>query len=139
MKIPGTGSFLPIRSVAVLWVLVLTGPCGPGLARAGERLDRGAEELAPAGVADSESLLTRDTLLGDWGGLRPALGEKGISWDLSLTSVFAGVFEGDVRNKDFDWGHRVDAFIRADTEKLGLWEDGGFHVHLESRFGEAAE
>jgi len=71
--------------------------------------------------------------------LRPTLGDKGLSWDLSFTSVFAGVFEGDARDKDFDWGHRVDAFIRADTEKMGLWNGGGFHVHLESRFGDSTK
>lgn len=139
MKIPGTSSFLRVGSAAVLWILVLPMPCWLGLARAGGSLDGGAEELALAGADGSGSLLIRDTLLDDWGGLRPALGEKGISWDLSFTSVFAGVIQGDVRDKDFDWGYRVDAFIRADTEKLGLWEDGGFHVHLESRFGEATE
>lgn len=84
-------------------------------------------------------LLTRDHLLGSWGGLRPAFREKGVSWDLSFTSFYAGVFRGDAEDKDFDWGHRVDAFIRADTETMGLWGGGGFQVHLESRFGEAAD
>lgn len=89
-------------------------------------------------AAKDDGLFRRDTLLGDWGGLRPALGERGITWELSYTAIYAGVFDGDARDKNFDWGHRTDAFIRADTGKLGLWEGGGLQVHLESRHGESA-
>lgn len=90
-------------------------------------------------AVESAPLLKRETLLGDWGGLRRTLGERGIGWDLSYTTVYAGVFRGDVRDKDFDWGHRFDAFFRADTEQMGLWPGGRLHTHLEYRFGEAGE
>ena len=53
-------------------------------------------------AAEEEGLFHRDTLLGDWGGLRPALGERGITWELSYTAIYAGVFDGGARHKDFD-------------------------------------
>lgn len=88
-------------------------------------------------VLSEESPPDRDALLGDWGWLGAALGENGITWDLSFTSVYAGVFEGGVMDKEFDWGHRVDMFARVDTGKLGIWDDGSFHFHLESKHGDS--
>lgn len=90
------------------------------------------------GSAD-ETFLTQDNLFGDWGGLRSVLSDYGISTELTFTTVFAGVFQGDTRDKGPDFGHRVDAFVGADTEKMGLRPGGSFQVHLESRFGDAAD
>ncbi|MEM9016829.1 MAG: carbohydrate porin, partial [Verrucomicrobiota bacterium] len=86
--------------------------------------------------ADS-SFWTRETLLGDWGGFRTQAASNGISWDVTHTSIYAGVFEGDARDKDFDWVHRFDALVRGSTEQLGLWKGGGYQVHLETTYGEA--
>lgn len=104
---------------------------------AGEPADLDEKSSVAPPANEDVGILQRKTLLGDWGGLRPALADKGISWDLSYTAVYAGVFEGGARDKSFDWGHRVDAFIRADTSKLGLWDGGGLHVHLESKHGDS--
>jgi porin len=79
------------------------------------------------------------TLTGDWGGLRSDLAAKGVLIDLSYTEYYAGQFSGGVADDAFDFGGRADTFIHTDFGKLGLWEGGGFHTHLESRFGEAAE
>ena len=95
----------------------------------------------PADLSDEHAsphtIWTRDTLTGDWGGLRSDLAELGIGIDLSMTSYYAGIFSGGVVDDAFDFGHRADAFVNFDFEKLGLWEGGGFRTHLESRFGEA--
>ena len=56
-----------------------------------------------------DSLWTRDTLLGDWGGLRPALGERGIAWDISHTTFYTGFLDGGPRDNDFEFSHRFDA------------------------------
>lgn len=79
------------------------------------------------------------TLTGDWGWLRTDLAAKGISVDLSYTEYQTGLLDGGVTDDSFDFGGRTDTLIHADFGKLGLWEGGGFHTHLESRFGEAAE
>ena len=90
-------------------------------------------------VAEDSSIWTRDTLTGDWGGMRSTLKEHGISVDFSATGYYAGLFSGGVADNDFDFGGRADGFINFDFGKMGLWQGGGFHVHLESRFGSAAE
>lgn len=97
------------------------------------------DDKAADAVLESEDveLINRQTLLGDWGGLRPALEGKGITWDFSHTAVYSGVFEGGARDKSFDWGHHLDGFIRVDTGQLGFWDGGGFHIHLESKHGDA--
>jgi porin len=97
------------------------------------------------GKESAEPLLIDDempfagTLTGDWGGLRTDLAAKGISVDLSYTEYYTGLLDGGVADDAFDFGGRTDTLIHADFGKLGLWEGGGFHTHLESRFGEAAE
>ena len=99
------------------------------------RITSGRDRSSP--VQSFPSLWERETLLGDWGGLRPALGEKGITWDTSLTSFYTGSLQGGQSDRDFEFSQRFDALIAADTEKMGLWENGGFRFHLEAIYGEA--
>ena len=87
-------------------------------------------------IQAEEDLLTRDTLTGDWSGVREHLANRGFVTDLSWTGFYQGMAAGD-GNDDFESGSRLDALFHLDTGKLGLWDGGGFHVHLESRFGEA--
>ena len=99
----------------------------------------GSPEGEPIPEPESDNLWTRDTLTGDWGGMRSGLAGRGITADLSLTGYYAGLFQGGVADNRFDFGGRADAFFNFDLEKLGLWQAGGFRAHLESRFGEAAD
>jgi hypothetical protein len=69
---------------------------GGSFLQAGEPLRLDDRVPVEVEALSDDSLFNRDTLLGDWGGLRPSLGEKGITWDLSFTSVYAGV----------NWGQR---------------------------------
>jgi porin len=78
----------------------------------------------------------RDKLTGDWGGLRSNLVGDGLSFDLSYTSFYQGMFSG-TGNDDFEFGDRVDALINLDSGKLGLWQGGGLHTHLEYNSGNA--
>ncbi len=86
-----------------------------------------------------DSLWTRDSLTGDWRGVRTSLAEKGIVTELSTTGYFNGLLSGGVGDQSFDFGGRSDAFLHFNTGKLGLWDGGGFHFHLESRYGEATD
>ena len=87
-----------------------------------------AEEAGP-------SLMQRNMLTGNWGGLRNQLLEKGVKLNLEFTEYYQGMFSGE-GNDDFEFGGRADALVDFDTEKLGLWNGGGFHTHLTYRFGE---
>jgi porin len=77
-----------------------------------------------------------DYLAGDLGGVRDTLEERGVSFDLSYTGFSQGTLSG-AGSKTFEYGDRFDALINLDTGKLGLWEGGGFHTHLEYNFGKA--
>jgi porin len=90
----------------------------------------------PTLIAEPPPSRYADTLTGNWGGLRDRLADHGILFDLSFTQYYDGLFQGERRN-DWEFGGRADAFLHLDTGKLGLWQGGGFHVHGESRFGDA--
>jgi porin len=86
-----------------------------------------------AGEAD---LLTRSALTGDWGGARSWLADNGVSLDLRYTSFYQGLASG-TGDKDFEYGGKIDAFINLNSNKMGLWEGGGFRSHLEYSHGDA--
>jgi hypothetical protein len=92
----------------------------------------------PALSAESEPWLIRDTLTDGWFGLAEPLAARGVDFDLSTTAYYAGLLSG-TGDQDFEWGGRADALLKVDTGKLGLWDGGGFHAHLESRFGGSAD
>lgn len=95
--------------------------------------------LISPGLAEAENFWTRDTLTGDWGGFRTQLAENGLTTEVSLTGYYADLISGGGTRTNGDFGGRLDAFFHLDTGKLGLWEGGGVHVHLEDRFGQAAD
>ena len=88
-----------------------------------------ARAQATAGDDPPPSLWTRDTLGGDWGGMRSALGQKGIRFDFWATGFYQDMFKG-TGNDDGDLSGRVDLMINGDTGKLGLWQGGGLHAHV---------
>ena len=86
------------------------------------------------GGSPAESRWTRDTVGGDWGGIRNGLAHHGVAYDLWVTGLYQGMPEGDGYD-DWDFGSRGDLVINADTAKLGLWDGGGLHTHLTYRHG----
>jgi porin len=79
--------------------------------------------------------LERDTLTGDWGGLRSQLKQRGLTLDLAFTQFYTGLVSGNGPHT-FDYGGRMDGFVKLNTEALGLWKGGGLTTHLEYRFGD---
>ena len=113
-------------TLRALWALVLaTGLVAPLQARA----------QAPTDGTLSQSIWTRDTLGGDWGGFRGALGQHGIGFDLWATGFYQDLLEG-AGNDEGDFSGRVDLMINGDTGKLGLWQGGGLHAHVPYRGGD---
>ena len=76
------------------------------------------------------------SLTGDWGGARSSLANNGVTLDLRHTSTYQGLLSG-TGDKAFELGNKVDAFITLNSEKMGLWEGGGFIAHLDYRYGDA--
>lgn len=81
---------------------------------------------------ESTSVWKRKNLGGDWGGIRTTLEENGVRFYLSQTGFYQGSFEGD-GDDDWRFGARADLLLDVDTGKLGLWDGGGIHSHLEYR------
>jgi porin len=63
--------------------------------------------------------LERDTLTGDWGGVRPWLKERGITLQPRLTQFFQGMTSGD-GDHGFEYGGKADLLLDADLSKLGF-------------------
>ncbi len=82
-----------------------------------------------------KSIAEQATLLGDMGGLRPALGEHGVKLDASTTLFYQGVARGG-KNTAFQFGGRNDYYVTADGSKLGLWQGLIIDLHGETRYGE---
>ena len=73
-----------LRLRALLAIVVVMGWAVPSLART---------QVPTSGTAP-ESLWTRDTLGGDWGGLRDALGQYGIRFDFWATGFYQDLLQG---------------------------------------------
>lgn len=87
-----------------------------------------------AAAADQHTFWSRETLIGDWGGVRKDIADQSVSIKLSTTGYHSGLLSGS-GDESFETGGRSDAFIDFNTGKLGLSGSGGFHVHVESRYG----
>jgi porin len=66
----------------------------------------------------------RSTMLGDPGGVRQDLYEKGVSLDVDLTQVVQGLVSGGVNENAWGYNGLLDYSLWLDTGKLGLWSGG---------------
>ncbi len=81
-------------------------------------------------------LSKRSYLLGDWGGTRTDLAEKGILIDLSLTQVFQVNVHGGRNTSDaMEYSGSLDVKLQFDTARLGLWPGGLLTLRGETWFG----
>jgi porin len=78
------------------------------------------------------NLWERDKLTGDWGGARSRLEAAGVKIDLEFTLFYQGLVSGS-GSQSFEFGSRLDGFVKLNTEALGLWQGGGLTTHLEYR------
>lgn len=100
-----------------------------------------AEPASPqpedSSVTVDQSLWKRPRLTGDWGGARSKMEASGVKLDLELTMFYQGL-ESGTGPHDYEFGSRLDGFVKLDTGKLGLWKGGGLVSHLEYRGGDLA-
>jgi porin len=88
----------------------------------------------PAANPYAGDIWTRSRLTGDWWGTRSALAERGLTFDLSATQFYQGVVQGG-RQRDWEYGGKIDYFANLDGGKLGLWQGLFVNLHAETRFG----
>ena len=90
---------------------------------------------APAPVVTAPaSLWERETLTGDWFGHGASLREHGITFTSTLTQFYGGLMSGD-GSQDWQDGGKLDAFLRIDGAKIGLWQGFGISAHYELNYG----
>ena len=88
----------------------------------------------PAPSAPASDILKRGELLGDWGGARTKMGQKGTTIDASYTQFFDWVPVGD-DDRGFDYGGKVDVKVQSNLSK-SLWEGFSAAGHFEFRYGD---
>ena len=74
------------------------------------------------------SLLTQPSLTDTPDGPKEQLRSIGVMPDVWVTQFYQGQTEGSGSNT-WRYGGKLDAFLKVDAEKLGLWQ--GFHVNVQ--------
>ncbi|MBI5814277.1 MAG: carbohydrate porin [Nitrospinae bacterium] len=86
--------------------------------------------MAEEKAAMEQGLFERDKLTGDWGGLRSAMEDKGLSFEIVYKGEFARLFTGGVEpNSKTMYLDNLDLKFTLDTEKAGMWEGGALFFH----------
>jgi porin len=92
-----------------------------------------SEAASEASNSFAGDFLHRSRALGDPGGIRSRLAERGVTLDVYFTQFYQGVTEGGFSRDAFYGGH-LDYLFKLDGSKLGL---PGFFIdlHGETRYG----
>ena len=131
------------RRVTEVFLAVAVMTCAAGFSAVGAQqeaaptLSTGGETTpATTATAPPPGWLERDTLIGDWGGVRPWLKERGITLKPRLTQFYQGMTSGD-GDHGFEYGDKADLLLDANLSKLGLWKGLSLNVHAEYNFGKS--
>jgi hypothetical protein len=87
-----------------------------------------SSEKEKSAEGEKSSLWTRPSLADAPGGPKEQLRSIGISPDVWVTQILQSQVAGD-RLRTFAYGGKLDAFLKIDAEKLGLWQ--GFHINMQ--------
>ena len=117
-------TFLPLLPAIAICGLVVTAQAEPGNPQ-----PEGSQAVTDQG------LWNRPRLTGDWGGARSKMEAAGVKLDLELTMFYQGL-ESGTGSQDYEFGSRLDGFVKLDSGKMGLWKGGGLVTHLEYRSGD---
>jgi len=91
----------------------------------------GLASLHPQAYAESEP---NPWLLGDWGGKRSALAEKGIDIEAVATVDVLGVVSGGIKH-GVESPANFDLAVQVDTGKAGWWNNGTLRLYLLGNTG----
>lgn len=112
-------------------------------ASAGEGGAVGSETAAgspPAGILPipdySGSLAERSFLLGDWGGARTSLAERGVQLDIDFVQHVQSIVSGG-RSTGTEYGGSLDYLLRLDLQRLDAVPGALVTFRGESRYGES--
>jgi porin len=109
----------------IIGLAVVAGLC---LASAASRAD-------DAKVEEAKGFWERETLTGDWGGLRTSLAERGVKVNAAYTAEVLGNPSGGIKRRAVGNG-LLQVDVDADLEQAVGWKGGAFHVtglHIQGR------
>ncbi len=86
--------------------------------------------------AFTHALLTRDTLTGNWWGLRGNLESHGLTPTITLLQAGSENFSGGIRTNRIDWRYRLDVSLTLDTRRLFGWKGGTAFVDFMAHGGQ---
>ena len=87
---------------------------------------------------ESPGTWKRDALLGDWGGAKRWLEERGFNTTLSLTQFYQGLVSGaSASDTSFKYGGKAEVLVNLDAARLGLWDGFSLMVHFELNYGKS--
>jgi porin len=109
-------------------VLLAAAVFGSSWAAAAESVHEPDDAPAAESPGSSESLWNRESLTGDWGGLRHRLAERGVTLEFVHTADVIGVVSGGL---DHGANHlsNFDLMLSAETEPLFGWRGGKLFVY----------
>ena len=81
-----------------------------------------------------ESILDRSALTGNWWGARDTLATHGVELNVNLSQFYQGVADGGTQ-RSFEYGGKLDYYLKLDGGKLGLWQGFSITTHAETRYG----
>lgn len=100
-----------------------------------------AEGHSPAGLVPlidyTGDLWTRPRLLGDLGGTRTDLANKGVQFDINFTQIVQSVVDGGLE-RDTRYGGTLDYNLVLDLHRMGVLQGAIIKFRGESRYGESA-
>ncbi len=97
-----------------------------------------SESSAPTGILPlpdySGDLWERNFLLGDFGGSRDSLAEKGVQFNTDWTQYLQGVVDGG-REETTRYGGTLDYNLTLDLQQMGVMPGALVNMRAESRYG----
>ncbi|MFP3587233.1 carbohydrate porin [Paraburkholderia sp. SIMBA_055] len=120
-----------LRHAALYVALAWASVCGAAVAQTSSDATRDASEASGADAnktpANETGLWNRDQLFGDMGGLRPWLGQYGVTFALTETSELLGNLRGGLA-RGVAYDGLTTATLQLDTEKAFGLPGGQFNV-----------
>lgn len=115
-------------------------PAPPAQAEAAAEPPAATEPHMPAGLVPlmdyTGDIWTRPRLLGDLGGARTDLANKGLQFDINFTQVMQSVVDGGL-DTDTRYGGTLDYNASFDLHRMGVLPGAIVKLRGESRYGES--
>jgi porin len=80
------------------------------------------------------SIFDRPKLIGSGWGVRDTLSAHGVQLNVNLSQFYQGVADGGAE-RSFEYGGKLDYYLKVDGGKLGLWQGFSITTHAETRYG----